>query len=374
MIQHFAAFKVFKQSITRGCTAVWLTAAILPVAMPAAAESDKGYLSKAATGEGFLFQHHEWEIACDNTRTCRAAGYHPEPDELKISVLLTRAAGPDTPVKGALKIGQYGDDPVVDKLPVSFNLSMQIDGQPLGQIRVQKLAADLPSKQLTVLIDALLGTGRIEFVYGPHRWHLSGQGATAALLKMDEFQGRIGTPGALARKGAKSEQSVRPPQPIPTVASTPLPKPHSGDENFITAHARALVSELRKSTDEDSCPLLFAQDPDTALLSVARLSDSQMLLTAICDRFAYNQSGAAWIIRTSPPFKPINTNTQGTELEGNQIWNRMKGRGLGDCWSSDAWTWNGKHFAPTHASTTGMCKMMSPDGAWQLPVWTTTAR
>ncbi|WGV54914.1 DUF1176 domain-containing protein [Stenotrophomonas indicatrix] len=24
---------------------------------------------------GLYFQHHDWVVACDNTRTCRAAGY-----------------------------------------------------------------------------------------------------------------------------------------------------------------------------------------------------------------------------------------------------------------------------------------------------------
>lgn len=28
-----------------------------------------------ATHQGFHFVHHDWEVACDNTRTFRAAGY-----------------------------------------------------------------------------------------------------------------------------------------------------------------------------------------------------------------------------------------------------------------------------------------------------------
>ncbi|MFM5113577.1 DUF1176 domain-containing protein [Aeromonas hydrophila] len=41
--------------------------------------------------EGLSFQHKDWELACDNTRTCRAAGYSAESGGL--SVLLTREAG-----------------------------------------------------------------------------------------------------------------------------------------------------------------------------------------------------------------------------------------------------------------------------------------
>jgi hypothetical protein len=44
------------------------------------------------------FSHKDWELACDNTRTCRAAGYHEEDDGPNATILLTRAAGPNQPV------------------------------------------------------------------------------------------------------------------------------------------------------------------------------------------------------------------------------------------------------------------------------------
>ena len=43
----------------------------------------------------------------------------------------------------------------------------------------------------------------------------SSTGASAVLLKMDEYQGRIGTPGALVRKGTKAEAAVPMPTPVP---------------------------------------------------------------------------------------------------------------------------------------------------------------
>lgn len=45
------------------------------------------------------FSHHDWQLACDNTRTCRAAGYQAEGEEPPMSVLLTREAGPRRPVE-----------------------------------------------------------------------------------------------------------------------------------------------------------------------------------------------------------------------------------------------------------------------------------
>lgn len=45
----------------------------------------------AASPQGFSFAHKDWELACDNTGTCRAAGYGVTMGE--VSVLLTRNAG-----------------------------------------------------------------------------------------------------------------------------------------------------------------------------------------------------------------------------------------------------------------------------------------
>ena len=251
---------------------------------------------------------------------------------------------------------------------------MHINGQPLGRIGLSALHGKLSDRQVTALTKALGSSNRIEFAYQAHRWRLSDSGAAAVMLKMDEFQGRVGTPGALIKKGTSNEQLVRPPVRVPVLVAPPLSGPKAGDEQFVVRHTSALFAELRRATDRDSCPRLFEKTTDDAALSVTRLSDSHMVVTAVCSAYAYNVSGMSWIIRTSPPFKPRATASEATEISGNQLLARMKGRGLGDCWSSDDWTWNGKDFVHTYSSTTGMCKLMEPGGAWDLPVWITHVR
>jgi hypothetical protein len=60
--------------------------------------------------EGIAFEHGDWMLACDNTRTCRAAGYQKEAgDTLPVSILLTRLAGPRQTVTGELMLGQYDE-------------------------------------------------------------------------------------------------------------------------------------------------------------------------------------------------------------------------------------------------------------------------
>jgi hypothetical protein len=329
----------------------------------------RGYLTPSATGEGFHFSHLDWEIACDNTRTCRAAGYYPQDDELKVSVLLSRAAGPGTPVLGELKIGQYGDNPVVEKLPSEFDLSMQINEKDVATIRVKDLHAQMSAKVVTALLKTLLRSSHIAFVHGDDRWNLSDRGAAAALLKMDEFQGRMGTPGALVRSGKQSERSVRPAVAIPRVQAPRLPPAQPGDDTFTTRHGPALLEALRGSSD---CSALSETRSRTPHIEATRLSNTQMLVSTLCWLGAYNASTASWIVETAPPFRPQLLNDQASDVSAGSMSARQKGRGLGDCWSFDDWTWNGDAFAHTHSSTTGMCRLMEPGGAWNLPVWVTS--
>ena len=76
------------------------------------------------------FDYKDWELACDNTRTCRAAGYHPEDDEPNATILLTRAAGPNQAVTVQL---QLADD---ERHPAPDQLTMTVDGHSLGTVRI----------------------------------------------------------------------------------------------------------------------------------------------------------------------------------------------------------------------------------------------
>jgi hypothetical protein len=350
------------------CALGWLVASTTCTATLAA---DRGYLYPADQGEGFHFSHHDWEIACDNTRTCRAAGYHSDNNtDMAVSVLLTREAGSSTPVKAQLMLGQYGDKPDLSALPAKFMLGLEIDGKTMGRLQMEKdsLTADLPQKMVTALLGAVTKNTTIEFAYGDMRWPLSGAGATATLLKMDEFQGRLGTPSALVRKGSKSESSVRPAVPVPKLVTPPLPKAQLGDESFTKRHANALLQALKASTPEDECADLFATEGDAPQLESVRLSNTQMLVSTRCWLAAYNFGYGHWLVNTQPPFKAKLVNTMANDGTANGTLSAShKGRGLGDCWSSDEWNWDGRKFVHTQSSTTGQCKLMAAGGAWQLP-------
>jgi hypothetical protein len=168
---------------------------------------------------GLSYSHLDWEIVCDNTLTCRAAGYGPEDPENGVSVLLTRAAGPDQPVGAQVQLGHYDEQAA----PLPSQVQMTVDGRPLGSVKLAKDSATgrLTPAQTAALLSAMLGKGEVAWSVGDQSWQLSGKGANAVLLKMDEVQGRLGTTGALVRKGSKPETEVLPP--CPRQSSLPEP-------------------------------------------------------------------------------------------------------------------------------------------------------
>jgi len=340
--------------------------------------------SAGAAGPASLrFSHNDWELACDNTRTCRAAGYYNESgsdeddedgadgERLPVSVLLTRAAGPNTPVQGELQIGNPGEEQETDKLPRTLALTMTIDGQPHGQVRLAqgKWIAGLTPQQTQALLGALGRTSKIAWSDGRLTWRLSDRGGAAVLLKMDEFQGRLGTPGALVRKGAKDERTVLPALAAPVVVSV---KPDDRLVDLPKARLAALRAALEKSTDE--CTEF--EEPQAARrdILVRRLGGDKLLASTLCWRGAYNEGDAYWVVNAQPPYAPELVTTYGSGYDAGQIDGSQKGRGIGDCWAFENWTWDGKRFVHTSQGNTGACNGIAPGGAWSLPTLVTTVR
>ncbi|MBB3121993.1 DUF1176 domain-containing protein [Pseudoduganella violacea] len=331
----------------------------------------------AAPAAGFSFSHHDWEIACDNTRTCRAAGYQPYDREANaLSVLLTRKAGPQQPVRARLQLGDATDEPAIAQLRPDAKLQLRIDGKPQGMLALGQdgVSAEIPAPQLAALLNALKGDGRIVWSSGEFEWELSGKGAAAVLLKMDEFQGRLGTPGALMRKGGKSEAQVLPALAVPVLKVPFMAQQQAVTVELSAAQQATLIGELRKPEWKEDCEMEEELGSSGRPLRIVRLSESRLLVSAQCWLAAYNFGEGYWVINTKAPFNPVLVTTSGNEYMGGVISASHRGRGLGDCWSREDWAWDGQQFHATGKLTTGMCRMISLGGPWELPTLVTEVR
>ena len=334
-------------------------------------------LGLAADKPGIGFSHKDWELACDNTGTCRAAGYQVEGAEPAVSLLLMRDAGAKQAVSAKIQLGSYAESDVALAANVS-HLVIKSGGRKLGTIDLVPGAQSSPlnGATLAVILPALLQSSSVIFSSGKQDWTLSTAGASAVLLKMDEAQGRIGTAGALVRKGGNAETGVLQPSIAPVVIAAAVPQHNDKDLLLPGVQRAALLQELRKTASREDCEGLYpSEDGEKANeLSVHRLSRTKLVVSTVCETYAYNQSGMFWVVNATPPFDPVSAGGDASGYDEGEISASHKGRGLGDCWSSSIHTWDGKQFVWTKESTTGMCRLVAPGGAWELPTYVTTVR
>ena len=330
-----------------------------------------GFLVFATAAHGseprqVTFSHFDWEIVCDNTGTCRAAGYQPEDQDDQhhyrgVSILLTRAAGPNAPVDAELQVA------LADEAP--NRVAMQIDGRALGEVRLHNAGGKLDATQTKALLAAVLQRSDIRWRTRQGDYLLSTTGATAVLLKMDAFQGRLGTPGALVRKGNKAEASVPDPVSIPAVKTVRVSGDQIDPRLLTTSQRRSLLAELQRTVvtrNGSECAAFDDGTPPPESQAVRRLSKQHLLVSLTCWTAAYNSGDAYWVVNTAAPYSPVLVTANGTEYVNSVLTAHHRGRGIGDCGNSDTWTWDGGKFVRTGADISQLCKGF-PGGAWNMP-------
>jgi hypothetical protein len=289
-----------------------------------------------------------------------------------VSVLLTRVAGPDQPVAGQVQLAHY--DEKAAQLPTQ--VQMTVDGRSLGSVKLAKDSATgrLTPAQTAALLSAVLGRGKVAWSAAAQSWQLSGNGANAVLLKMDEVQGRLGTPGALVRKGSRPETEVLRPLAMPVIKAAVVPKVDPSKPVLAPAERKMLLAELVKMGADKDCERFADLLKGDAELGVHRLASDKLLIEAQCWLAAYNGGAAYWTANAQPPFAPRLVKVEANAYENGRLLSENKGRGLGDCWSHAEWTWDGKQFVQSAAYETGMCRLIAPGGAWVLPTLSTVVQ
>lgn len=322
-----------------------------------------------AQESGVSFNHKNWELACDNTATCRAAGYANE-EEAGGSVLLTRIAGPGTVPTGEVTLADIESD---GSSPVE-KLTLWIDGKSVGAVKPAKNEVwRLSQSQTLEVIRAVKGSGKVEFKGGPAPFVLSGEGAAATLLKMDDVQGRIGTPGALTKKGAQPESGVPAAIPTPVIQAVKVDK---AQERALTAEEIAVLKpKLLATLPQDECDRLQSPQDNSEEsgdgIRLTPLDQDHALISTLCWRAAYNEGYGYWVIDSALKSSPVLVTDSASVYGEGVISMGQKGRGIADCFGTASWVWDGEAFRKSHESTTGMCRYIHLGGTWDLPTFVT---
>ena len=360
---------------------------------------------------GWGYIKDDWQLVCDNTLTCRAAGYTDydmNSDELQdASILITAQAGEKFSM-GEVQLNNWGDveqEQFINKqlAATDYKVELWLNNQSYGTV---KLSTDRQGKLSREQTQQLLKRARqnteIQFRSKDLRWQVSDTGMAAVLLKLDEVQGRVGSSFALISKqtsGSTRSAGLTPAKSIPKIyaayaypiseyseyeykddgTSVEIPRALKYQQlsdrynNQWQDKMSAWVIPNLSAEDRDYCETLTSDTPwindDEKRWQFLAIDAKHTLASFPCWRAAYNTGTGYWLIANESPSKPMLITTSGSEYGNGKIFSAQKGRGLGDCWSTQSWVWDGKTFAKTFEQSTGLCRGIQAGGAWDLPTY-----
>ncbi len=333
-------------------------------------------------GDGFV--KDDWQVVCDNTLTCRAAGYQPESQyDMPASMLIV--AKPMQP-KVSAKVKLFANS----EGHLTLNTAtLWLNHKNYGAIAADGAEFALSPRQTEAIIGHARMHTNIAIKTANRTWQISDNGMSAVLLKLDEVQGRVGTKLALVSKTNPKRQTPKVARSKPVIhkafaypddnkhplAPTQKAYVNANINQWVDINAQALIG-TKDSMGE--CELI---NPASEVAQSYKNESFEWTFTPIdanhtlashqCWRAAYNEGYGYWLINNAKPSQPELITTSGNSYAKGQIASANKGRGIGDCWSGTVWTWNGKTFIKSSEITTGLCRGFADGGAWELPTYVT---
>jgi hypothetical protein len=258
-------------------------------------------------------------------------------------------------------------------------LRLTADGAPIAGIAAEReartepdvdgYAIELSPQELKPFIAALRKSQTLNLATadGKSKVDISLAGAVAALRKVDDIQGRIGTQTALIDVGDKPASAVPDAPALPVVVPAIAPAGLSGNP--------ALAAKLRKRIKKeqpDGC-----EDPPeggAANDAAMPLNKTQTLVALACSSGAYNFGSDFWIVTSGDVAGAVPASFEAPgEKPGNSLFNAdfdrktatlsffYKGRGVGDCGDAGKYVWTGKGFALLEYAALGICRGVDVD-------------
>jgi len=223
-------------------------------------------------------------------------------------------------------------------------------------------------------VEAVLATAnRVTLRIGGKERQLSDDGAYAALLAADAYQGRVGDGSAWVKNGATrfaaQSPAVLPPKAAPKIQAARVPAETKGKEYAAGTPAyRKLWKLIRKPYQAGECAILQDSKRNRSI-TVYPLSDGKVLIETGCELFAYNSNGFFAIADSK--FSRLYTVLEDSSLGGYggfdadkngtaTLSGSQKGRGFGDCWSTVEYVWDGKAFIRSKSESDTQSRGSSP--------------
>lgn len=359
--------------------------AVAPATAPATPQTGRSATTPgpAASVQPEVRTFREWRAACDNGNTCMAWTGSGD-GWLRIAI----DPGPDAVATVSLGSWAFGD---ADKAPETLRL--RIDGRDYALRGSAGDAANAAAaaRRAQAVLAALPASRSLALASGGQTADLPTAGASAALLWIDERQGRLGTTTALIRRGDRPASTVPAAPALPRVVPAPpaAQTGFAGAANPMEDDPRGLTvpAAIKARGEVKACRAENNEYLNEAILA-ARLDGSTVLWGIPCGSGAYNATYVLYLARPDgtgvrpaelPERKPRTEGDIGGQDQWlvNPIYDAQRqtltvfprGRGIGDCGTITTWTWTREgRFALSEERSMGDCWGMTPD------VWPTLWR
>ena len=311
-----------------------------------------------APQSGAVKTFKDWTVACDNILSCTAEMLEAE-DEV---------AGQDYNEIALTRTGRTGAPIMIDVAtePASGDAVLIVDGavvQSLGAVNANGVSGALTSATLARMAQG----SRVEIrVSGKAAARGSLAGFSAAMRYWDAVQRRDGSPDAVVARGRTVRSILPPPAPRITAARVPEVKLPSPGKALIAMLAKKFGCEDEQDVSMDA--------------EAYALGGGRTLILVPCGAGAYNFSSRP-VIATGrnyvlAPFDVASDWSDGDAMLVNAgfdpktatLSSYAKGRGIGDCGTSQTWVWDGARFRLTEMLQMDECRGSND---W-MRTWTAT--
>ncbi len=300
---------------------------------------------------GALRTFGDWTVGCDNARRCQAVALVPKVDASDTYLMLVVRRDPAGRMMPTLSLS------IEDELPAG-PLSLRVDGKVVARVTGH---APLP---VDTALASALGQGRratLTDMGGRLLAAASLKGLAAAFLHLDEQQRRLGTVGALIRRGSRPDATVPTPPALPSIVQPRVSL--RAPRTLAPAAAARLIGSENAICDYASSPVkprAFRLDAQHSLA----------LVDHPCGNGAYNASTSAFVLdesgrATAARFDtPAGFGPEDAHILVNTDWDPgdrrlagfAKARGLADCGVGQAFAWDGARFRLVHQEVMGECR------------------
>ncbi len=309
-------------------------------------------LAQVAPQQGPMKTFGDWGVACDNVKRCEMTSLMPEGGDWSDNgwqMSVTREAGPT----GGWTVELIGEE-------TRAGLTVHVEGAPAASAAAVWRGDSFSGGEALSLVTAL-ANGKAVIVRdgaGKVLGRVSLAGSSASLRFIDAEQGRAGTVSAAVAKGAKPASAVPAAPALPVVASI-----------RATGTPAALSSaQLDQLWTQSDCAESYETESQPEVGRHA-LGGGATLVLVPCGAGAYNFSSVPYVIKagkaqiaafdSQPGWTgdgpPMLVNA-GFDARTGELGSYAKGRGIGDCGSSETYVWEGYWFRLSLSGVMGVCR------------------